>query len=86
MARPSTKKKDDKPEPPSAGMAFIIGLLLFSIILCPAGVFMAFNLEFYNRFDMLIFPALGLGCLGGLVIAIIPAFIFMRVAMKKIKY
>jgi hypothetical protein len=86
MAKRSEQKTEDtKGEPPSSGLAFIVGLILFGLIFCPAGLFLFYNIQAWNRLDTTIFSALILGCFTGLIIAIIPAYIFMRQAMKRIR-
>jgi hypothetical protein len=85
MARasePETKK--DSP-PPSPILVFLVGLLLFSMILCPAAVLFSYNIRLNQILDIITLQSLTLGCFMGLVIAIIPALIFTRMAMKKAK-
>jgi hypothetical protein len=86
MAKRSEQKKEDsKSEPPSSGLAFMVGLILFGLIFCPAGLFLFYNMAAWNRLDTSIFSTLILGCFTGLIIAIIPAYIFMRQTMKRIR-
>jgi len=85
MARRTDIKKDDRPAPPSASLAFIIGLVLFSLIFCPAGVFVIYNFKLYQKLQMMMFHSLTLGCLIGIAVATIPAFIFMYYTMKKVR-
>jgi hypothetical protein len=86
MANKKDTKKDQlKPAPPSSGMAFIVGLVLFGMILCPTGLFLFYNLRMFRTLGMMQLPTLALGCLTGLIIAVIPAFIFMHLTMKKLR-
>jgi hypothetical protein len=86
MAKQSEQKSEDTTsEPPSSGMAFIVGLILFGLIFCPAGLFLFYNIAAWNRFDISVFSALILGCFSGMIIAIIPAYFFMKQTMKRIK-
>ncbi len=86
MARKKETQKDElKPAPPSSGMAFIVGLVLFGMILCPAGLFIFYNLKMFKTLGIPQLSALSIGCLGGLIIAVIPAFIFMHLTMKKLR-
>lgn len=84
MARKAESEKK-KESPPSPSLAFLVGLLLFAMILCPAGVLLSFSVQLYTKLDIIVFHALSLGCIMGLIIAIIPALIFMRATMKKAK-
>ena len=81
MAKKSEKK--GKPAPPSAGLAFVIGLILFGAILCPVGVIVSYNIELNLKLGVKLLQSLSLGCFMGLGIAIIPAFIFMHMTIKK---
>ena len=85
MARASETEKKKETRPPSTILIFLVGLLLFSMILCPAGVLMSYNIRLHNILDIIVLQSLTLGCFMGLAIAIIPALIFTRMAMKKIK-
>ncbi len=80
------KKKADKPTPPTKGLSFMVGLVLFGLILCPGAVFVFYNLGMNKRLELMMLPTLTLACLTGLVIAVIPAIIFMQWTMKRIKY
>ena len=86
MAKKSDKQKENKPVPPTKGLAFLVGLTLFSLLFCPVGVFLFFNLGMYQKLGTTVFNTFTLGCLFGVVIAIIPALVFMRATMKRIKY
>ena len=86
MAKKSDKQQEDMPLPPTKGLAFLVGLTLFSLVFCPVTVFLFFNLEIYQKLQISIFNTFTMGCLFGVVIAIIPALVFMRATMKKIKY
>jgi hypothetical protein len=83
---PKSKTGESKHAPPTSGLAFIVGLMLFGMVFCPAGVFLFYNLKMFKTLGVIQLHALTLGCLTGLVIAIIPAFIFMQWTMKKVKY
>jgi len=85
MAKVTEKPREKGQVPPSAILAFIVGIILFGLILCPSFVLVFFNLHLQRRFDITIMQSLTLGCFTGLVIAIVPALVFMRSAMKKIK-
>ena len=81
------KKADNepKPAPPSSGFAFLIGIMLFGAILCPAGVLISYSIKLNHKLGIIMMQSLSIGCLVGLVIAVIPAIIFMRFTMKRIK-
>jgi hypothetical protein len=85
MARQKETKREEKPLPPTPGLAFTIGLILFGMIFCPTGVFLFYNLNMSNRLGILQLSALTLGCMSGLLIAMVPTFIFVQYTMKKIK-
>ena len=85
MAKKTNAAKDDKPAPPTPGLAFIVGLFLFSIIICPASVFAIFNFQIYSKIQMALFHAIILGCFMSIAIATIPAFIFMYYTMKRVR-
>ena len=84
MARKADSEKKKEP-PPSPSLAFLVGLLLFGMILCPAGVLFSYSIQLSQKLHIILLYSLSLGCLIGLVIAIIPALIFMRATMKKAK-
>ncbi len=79
------RKREEKPPPPSGGLSFMVGLMLFSILFCPGVVFMFYIMNVAQMFLIPQFQTLTLGCLAGIVLAIIPAMIFMRAAMKRVK-
>lgn len=85
VRRPESKREEPRIAPPTNGLAFIVGLILFGMILCPAGVFLFYNLQMFKKLGIMQLPALTLGCFTGLIIAIIPAFIFMHLTMKKLR-
>ena len=85
MAKATEKPREKGQVPPSLMLAFIVGMILFGLILCPSFVLVFYNLQLQRRFDITIMQSLTLGCFAGLVSAIVPALIFMRSAMKKIK-
>ena len=85
MARKDDKKKAEKAAPPTPGLAFVVGLILFGMILCPAGLFLFHNLKVFNILGIMVFHSLVLGCFTGLIIAVIPAFIFMHLTMKRLR-
>ena len=85
MASKTDKKKDEKPAPPSGGLSFIIGILLFSMIFCPGTVFIFYTMNLHWMLPVDQFQSLTLGCFAGIVVAVIPAIIFMRATMKRIK-
>jgi len=85
MAKVTEKPREKSQAPPSAFLAFMVGVIIFGLILCPSFILVFFNLHFQTRFNITIMQSLTLGCFAGLVIAMVPALIFMRSAMKKIK-
>jgi hypothetical protein len=86
MANPADSKKEvPKSPPPTKGLSFLVGLMLFGIILCPAGVFIFYNFLLFKTLGITMLASLSLGCSTGLLIAVIPAYVFMQLAMKSIK-
>lgn len=77
------KRREGYTPPPSSGLAFMVGMMLFAMIFCPAGIFIFYNLAPRLKGELTAFSYLSLGCFAGLIIAVIPAYIFMRIAMKK---
>ena len=61
------------------------GFFLFGAILCPAGVFLFYNLRMDKILGVKMLPTLSIGCLTGFIIAVIPAYIFMILAMRNLK-
>ncbi len=80
----STKERDQSTTP-SKMFTFITGLILFGGIFSPAGVFLFYNLKIYQKITIGMMPVLTLGCITGLIIATIPAYIFTFLAFKKLK-
>jgi hypothetical protein len=85
MAKTTDKSVATDSEPPTQGLAFMVGLVLFSIILCPAGVLAAWMFKLYTKFGLNILQSFSIGCIMGFVVAIIPALIFMRATMKRMR-
>lgn len=85
MARKIETKRDNEPVPPSKGLAFLVGVFLFGLILCPGAVFMFYNLRLHWTYPITQLESLAIGCMAGLVIAAIPAFFFMRLVMKRVR-
>ena len=56
MARKSEPEAKKDSPPPSPMLAFLVGLLLFSMILCPAGVLFSFNIKLHNILDIIVKP------------------------------
>lgn len=83
--QPDSKKDEIKSPPPTKGSAFMTGIFLFGAILSPAGVFLFYNLRMWEKLHVKMLPTLTVGCLTGFAIAIIPAYIFMFLAMRKLK-
>ena len=85
MASEKDEKKSDRKTLPTPGMAFLVGWVLFAAILSPIGVLGSFYFKLWSILDIILLQALTLGCFLGLFIAIIPAFIFMQITVKRIK-
>ena len=83
MARVSETQIKKESPPPSTFFVFLVGLLIFSMILCPAGVLMSYNIRLNTMLNIITLQSLTLGCFMGLAIAIIPALIFTWMAIKK---
>ena len=85
MVRKERKSEKKRVIPPTPALTFLIGLLLFAAILSPAGVLFSFTIKLNQILGIKIIYSLSAGCFMGLALAIIPAYIFMRLAMKNIK-
>jgi H+/gluconate symporter-like permease len=84
MAKKIRKESEEIP-PPSPGLAFLIGLMMFGAFLCPGGVILSYTIKLHRTLGTKLLESLSLGCFMGLVVAIIPAIIFMYLTMKKVK-
>jgi hypothetical protein len=85
MAKKEQKSEKKRVIPPTPALTFLIGFFIFAAILSPAGVLLSFIIKLNQTLGIKIIYSLSAGCFMGLALAIIPAFIFMRIAMKKIK-
>ncbi|WP_455393338.1 hypothetical protein [[Eubacterium] cellulosolvens] len=85
MAKKVDGEKKKESAPPTPALAFLVGLMLFTMVLSPAGVLFIFTTRLYVKLGLLLWHGMTLGCFLGVAIAIIPAIIFMRMAMKKIR-
>ena len=85
MAKKIDKESKIQDEPPTAGLSFMIGWILFAVILCPLGVLASFYIKLNKMLGVKLIQSLPLGCFLGLIVALIPAFIFMHYSMKKLK-
>jgi hypothetical protein len=85
MAKNVDSKRETETRLPSKGFAFLVGLFLFGLILCPGAVFIFYNLKLHWTYPITQLQGLTLGCISGLVIAAIPAFFFMHMVMKRVR-
>ena len=85
MASEKDEKTSERKALPTPGMAFLVGWIVFAAILSPLGVLGSFYFKLWSILDIILLQALTVGCFLGLFIAIIPAFIFMQITVKKIK-
>ncbi len=83
MVRKERKSEKLRVIPPTPVLTFLIGLLIFAAILSPADVLLSYIIKLNRILDIKIIYSLSAGCFMGLALAIIPAFIFMRLALKK---
>jgi len=85
MAKDTVQEPDTRRVIPTPRLAFIVGLFLFAMILCPAGVLFSNIMHLNIKLGIYIYQSLALGCVMGLIVALIPAFFFMRATIKRLK-
>lgn len=84
MPKKAEKDKEKRSPPPTAGLAFIVGFTLFAGILAPGGLLLSYITGWHLELGIRGYQAHTIGCIAGLIIAIIPALIFMRLTMKRV--